>query len=204
MIQYIPQNPNDSRILLRIPIHQMSLEMRNLAITVCIITLHMVSGHRPFLEYLRSQAKNMEKGLDSIIKGTGYDHGNIAFSARQSSARAYKLHETWIFDTVLVNDGNAYNKATGTFTAPVGGTYGFTWSTLTSPSKAAHPFLRVNGHYKGYTAFNNMVTSQRFWSSGSNTILVHLKKGDKVNIASGYQAAYARENFSSFSGWKIY
>ncbi|XP_048772152.1 complement C1q-like protein 4 [Ostrea edulis] len=182
----------------------MSLEMKSLAITVCIITLHMVSGHRPFLEYLRSQAKNMEKGLDSIIKGTGYDHGNIAFSARQSSARAYRLHETWIFDTVLLNDGNAYNKATGTFTAPVGGTYVFTWATLTDPSKTAHPFLRVNGHYKGYTAFNNSITSQKFWSSGSNTIPVHLKKGDKVNIASGYLKAYARENWTSFSGWKIY
>ncbi|XP_048772157.1 complement C1q-like protein 4 [Ostrea edulis] len=178
----------------------MSLKMKNLAITVCIITLHLVSGHTPYLEYLGSRVRNLERVLDSIMKGKG----GIAFSAQLSSPRAYKLHETWIFDTVLVNDGNAYNKATGTFTAPVGGTYGFTWSTLTSPSKAAHPFLRVNGHYKGCTAFNNLGTSQRFWSSGSNTILVHLKKGGKVNIASGYLTSYAREAYSSFSGWKIY
>ncbi|XP_048772156.1 complement C1q-like protein 4 [Ostrea edulis] len=171
-----------------------------------IALIHSVCSHKPFLEYLRSQANSLEKGLDSIIRSGGYisHNGGIAFSARQSSARTYKQHETWIFDTVLVNDGNAYNKATGTFTAPVGGTYGFTWATLTNPSKAAHPYLRVNGHYKGYTAFNNRHTSQKVWSSGSNTILVHLKKGDTVNIASGYLAAYAREIFSSFSGWKIY
>jgi hypothetical protein len=128
----------------------------------------------------------------------------IAFSARQSSAKTYRKGETWIFDKVLVNDGNSYNKATGTFTAPVGGMYVFSWATLTNPGKAAHPYLRVNGNYRGYTAFNNRSTSQHFWSSGSNTIVVHLKRGDKVNVASGYLEAYARENRTSFSGWKIY
>ncbi|XP_061167636.1 complement C1q-like protein 4 [Saccostrea echinata] len=147
----------------------------------------------------------MEKGLDSVIKGGGYrEAGNVAFSACQSTSKSYKQHEAWIYDKILVNDGNSYNKATGTFTAPSGGIYVFTWATLTQPGKAAHPYLRVNGHYKGFTAFNNTRTSQSVWSSGSNTIVVRLKKGDKVDVASGYLAAYARENFSSFSGWKIY
>jgi hypothetical protein len=54
---------------------QMSLKMQLFAITLCIAMFHMVSGHRPLLEYLRTQAKNMERGLDSIIKGTGYSQG---------------------------------------------------------------------------------------------------------------------------------
>ncbi|XP_062597604.1 heavy metal-binding protein HIP-like [Saccostrea cucullata] len=110
---------------------------------------------------------------------------HVAFSAYQSKAKSYKLHETWIFDEVLLNEGNAYNKATGTFIAPSGGTYAFTWSTLTYPRKTAHPYLRVNGHYKGFTAFNNSHTSQSVWSSGSNTIFVRLKKGDRVDLLLG-------------------
>ncbi|XP_062572265.1 cerebellin-2-like, partial [Saccostrea cucullata] len=128
---------------------------------------------------------------------------SVAFSAYQSTAKSYKQHETWIFDTVLVNDGNSYEKTTGIFTAPSDGTYGFTWATLTDPNKMAHPFLRVNGHYKGYTAFNSLAVPKKFWNSGSNTVLVRLKKGDKVNIASGYRNEFARENYTSFSGWKI-
>ncbi|XP_062608021.1 cerebellin-1-like [Saccostrea cucullata] len=130
--------------------------------------------------------------------------GSVAFSAYQSTTKSYKQHETWIFDIVVVNDGNSYEKTTGIFTAPSDGTYGFAWATLTDPNKMAHPYLRVNGHYKGFTAFNNSATSQRFWSSGSNTVLFQLKKGDKVNIASGYGAAYARERFTSFSGLKMH
>ncbi|XP_062598951.1 complement C1q-like protein 4 isoform X2 [Saccostrea cucullata] len=171
------------------------------------MAINVVSGHKPFLEYLKTQASNMEKGLDSVIKGGEHRHavqGGVAFSAYQSTSKNYKQHETWIYNTVLVNDANAYNKATGTFTTPSDGVYVFTWATLTEPGKAAHPYLRINGKYKGWAAFNNTRTSQQFWSSGSNTIVVRLKKGDKVNVASGYLAAYARERFSSFSGWKIY
>ncbi|XP_062615890.1 complement C1q-like protein 4 [Saccostrea cucullata] len=124
----------------------------------------------------------MENGLDSVIREGKCGHAGH----------------------VLVNDGNAYNKATGTFTAPSGGVYVFTWTTLTDPGKAAHPYLKVNGTYKGFTAINNTQTSQNFWNGGSNTIVVRLKKGDKVIVASGYLAAYARGSYSSFSGWKIY
>ncbi|XP_062601274.1 complement C1q-like protein 4 [Saccostrea cucullata] len=187
-------------------IFKISERMGSIIIIVLIVAIQLVSGHNSFLKYLKTQASNMEKGLDSVIKGGEYGHagqGSVTFSAYQSTSKSYKQHETWIYDTVLVNDGNAYNKATGTFTAPSGGVYVFTWATLTAPGKAAHPYLRVNGNYKGWTAFNNKHTSQQVWSSGSNTIVVRLKKGDKVNVASGYLAAYAREKFSSFSGWKI-
>ncbi|XP_062578363.1 cerebellin-2-like [Saccostrea cucullata] len=178
--------------------------MRNFIIIGSILAFHIVSGNMTFLKYLKTQASNMEKGLDLVIKGGLPSNNIVAFSAYQSAAKSYKEHETWIFDTVLVNDGNSYEKTTGIFTAPSDGTYGFTWSTLTDPNKMAHPYLRVNGQYKGFTGFNNAATSQTFWSSGSNTVLVRLKKGDKVNIASGYKAAFARERLTSFSGWKMH
>ncbi|XP_062589623.1 heavy metal-binding protein HIP-like [Saccostrea cucullata] len=179
--------------------------MRSPMIIVYIVTIQVVFGNKSFLQYLKNQANNLEKGLHSVIKGGEYSNNDhVAFSAYQSKAKSYKLHETWIHDKVLLNEGNAYNKVTGTFIAPSGGTYACTWCTLTDPWKTAHPYLRVNGHYKGFTAFNNSHTSQSVWSSGSNTIFVRLKKGDRVDIASGYLAAYARENWTSFSGWKIY
>ncbi|XP_062572262.1 C1q-related factor-like [Saccostrea cucullata] len=151
--------------------------------------------------------KNVCREMDWVPKCDCHKEtkeGIVAFSAYQSAAKNYKAYETWIFDTVLVIDGNSYDESRGIFTAPSEGTYVFTWATLTDPNKMTHPFLWVNGQFKGYAAFNNSITSQKFWSSGSNTVLVRLKKGDKVNIASGYRATYAREKYTSFSGWKMH
>ncbi|XP_062587332.1 uncharacterized protein LOC134248969 [Saccostrea cucullata] len=131
------------------------------------------------------------------------NHG-VAFSAFMSAAKNYGQDQTWIFDTVLVNEGNHFNRASGTFTSPSTGTYVFSWATLTNPGNAAHPYLRVNGVYKGKTAFNQQSSKEQLWSSGSNSIVLSLKEGDRVNIASGYLGAYAREEFSSFSGWQLF
>lgn len=42
-----------------------------------------------------------------------------------------KNQETIIFDNVSLNEGNAYDKTTGTFTAPFFVFFSFTWATLT-------------------------------------------------------------------------
>ncbi|XP_061169543.1 uncharacterized protein LOC133178897 [Saccostrea echinata] len=147
----------------------------------------------------REHQRNITKSL-SILK----EYHGVAFSAYMSSAKTYGQDQTWIFDSVLVNEGNHFNSVSGTFTSPSAGAYVFSWATLTNPGNAAHPYLRVNGVYKGKTAFNQKGSSQQIWSSGSNSIVVSLEEGDRVNIASGYLGAYAREGFSSFSGWKLY
>ena len=46
-----------------------------------------------------------------------------------------KYHETVIYNKVTLNEGKAYNKDTGKFTATVGGVYAFSWKTLSSPGK---------------------------------------------------------------------
>lgn len=48
-----------------------------------------------------------------------------------------KKQDTVIFDKVSVNDGNAYDKTSGIFTAPSDGIYSSTWTTL---SKAGNYF----------------------------------------------------------------
>ncbi|XP_048766644.1 uncharacterized protein LOC125673837 [Ostrea edulis] len=147
----------------------------------------------------KERIRNMSLSL-SILK----KYNSISFSVLMSSAKTYSPGQTWIFDTVLVNEGNHFNASCGTFTAPSGGTYVFAWATLTNPGKAAHPSLRINGVYKGWTAFNQISSTQQIYSSGSNQVVLTLQEGDQVNIASSYLEAFAREKFSSFSGWKLY
>ncbi|XP_062613647.1 cerebellin-2-like [Saccostrea cucullata] len=170
------------------------------------------NGQQSILEQLsvvkethRELAGKVNSTLGSVNEDllSAKNHG-VAFSAFMSSAKNYGQDQTWIFDTVLVNEGNHFNRASGTFTSPSAGTYVFSWATLTNPGNAAHPYLRVNGVYKGKTAFNQLNSKQQLWSSGSNSIVLSLKEGDRVNIASGYLGAYAREEFSSFSGWKLF
>lgn len=46
-----------------------------------------------------------------------------------------KNQETVIFDKVSLNEGNAYDKTSGIFVAPLDGIYSFTFTMLTNPGK---------------------------------------------------------------------
>lgn len=61
-----------------------------------------------------------------------------------------KHQETIIFDTVSLNEGNAYDKTTGTFTAPFDGLFSFTWATLTKGGKYFITGIVRNGQRMAY------------------------------------------------------
>jgi hypothetical protein len=98
----------------------------------------------------------------------------VSFYARLTKNIALGSAQTIIFDEVVTNNGHAYNKHTGHFTAPRDGTYYFATSFLTQ-SGSTHLQMMKNGQDIGRgVAYPNHA------STGSINAIVNLKKGDVV------------------------
>ena len=75
--------------------------------------------------------------------------GSVAFFAYLSKNwNTLRKHTTLVYDVVNLNDGNGYNKATGTFTAPSSGLYVFHVSTGAYDRTHAAIELIVNGNVR--------------------------------------------------------
>ena len=114
-----------------------------------------------------------------------------------------KYQETVIYDKVTLNEGNAYNKDTGKFTATVGGVYAFSWTILSSPGKYFITEIVHNG--------NSIALSQcdgrglTGYPSSTNQANIKMKTGDKVWIRTyAKDGLYALGRWCSFSGFKIW
>ena len=88
---------------------------------------------------------------------------------------------TVVFDVTHLNDGNAYNKTNGIFTAPAAGVYHFTLE-LSSADKATnrdylHVKLMKMNTIIGYVYLD---WNPDRWLKRSATATVHLAKGDTI------------------------
>uniref|UniRef100_A0A8W8LMJ7 C1q domain-containing protein n=1 Tax=Magallana gigas TaxID=29159 RepID=A0A8W8LMJ7_MAGGI len=123
----------------------------------------------------------------AICNGLGYknlgckDTSTIAFqSSLTNNLNNMKNHETVVFDKVSVNEGKAYDSSSGIFTAPLDGTYSFTWTTLTTGGKYFISEIMQNGKVitKNYTDGRGR-DGYEMSTSHAN---IKMKKGDKVWI----------------------
>jgi hypothetical protein len=105
----------------------------------------------------------------------GYSQkGRVSFYARLSKHITLGTTQTVIFDIVVTNNGHAYNKHTGQFTAPRDGTYYFATSFLNNGGRV-HLQMMKNGQDIGRgTSYPDQA------STGSINAIVNLKKGDVV------------------------
>nr|XP_034300414.1 complement C1q-like protein 4 isoform X2 [Crassostrea gigas] len=124
---------------------------------------------------LDSLEKN-PKTLDSCPSKTP-----VVFHAEMSSHKTFEKGSIWIYDKVVVNEGNAYNPITGKFTAPTNGVYQFNWYTLSDFTVTSNAGLFVNGQIKAHQAANNQGGVNQWLTAGSSMALP-LKKGDVVCI----------------------
>lgn len=103
-----------------------------------------------------------------------------------------KFRETVIFDKVSLNEGNAYDKTSGIFTAPLNGIYSFTWTTATRGGKLITKMFTDGSGRNGIEVTTSHVN-------------IKMKKGDKAWIRAyrhwGYLALGG--DWCSFSGVKL-
>ena len=114
-------------------------------------------------------------------------------------------HHTIIYDHVVTNSGNGYNKYTGAFIAPRSGVYVFTWTTFADPASSFAIELIVNNQRAGVIAANGGST----WNGVTGVAVVHLNQFDAVLVRTDSNTAPHGNIFSdqnmktSFSGWYI-
>lgn len=113
------------------------------------------------------------------------------------------MNQIVVFDLVIENIGNAYNRHTGTFVAPVDGIYVFS-AALTSPSDKSF----LTRFVKNGGGFSAMYASG-FESGGSqttsNTVVHQLRQDDVVCIVhEGVDKMILGYGLSTFSGFLLY
>ncbi|XP_059210661.1 uncharacterized protein LOC131989452 [Centropristis striata] len=131
-----------------------------------------------------TQQNELKLDVDSL-KAEVY--AKVAFSATATEGRDVFMtgpnHActscSVIFNKVFTNIGNAYNKNTGIFTAPLNGLYHFTFMTFGYNKHMSGAILLKNGQH--------VVSTMDFPSTDSsdttsNTVILQLNVGDTVNI----------------------
>lgn len=110
--------------------------------------------------------------------------------------------------------GNDYDPRTGTFTAPVNGTYVVSFHGVAYKSKSIYLHLKRNGvkiasgygpHHFGYNGRNHD------YLSASNTAVVNLEHGDKLWVdasggvyGTGTELGGPSNYYTTFSGYLIF
>ena len=114
-------------------------------------------------------------------------------------------HTILVYDVVNLNDGNGYNKATGTFTAPSSGLYVLHVSTGAYDKTQASIQLVLNGNVRNIGWADSANHDDRTFATTVTPL--RLKKGDVVSTRIGRAGGRYIESTSSirtsFSGVKI-
>ncbi|VDI12695.1 Hypothetical predicted protein [Mytilus galloprovincialis] len=115
------------------------------------------------------------------------------------------IHQPIVFQNVITNDGNGYDKNTGVFKAAVAGTYSFTTTIMSHWTQDISVELIKDGHNVGSIYCGNTAT----YGVGSQSVIIHMAVGDDfwVRVAdnshnTGNNKIYGG-GFSSISGFLI-
>ncbi|KAL4222758.1 hypothetical protein ACF0H5_018799 [Mactra antiquata] len=127
---------------------------------------------------------------------------DVIFRARDMENENPTNGETLIFTNVMQNVGNGYNQSTGVFTAPVGGTYLFTFDFCSDGRQISYYAIVCEGvdQSLGYAYDNNYADC----TSGDATLV--LKTGQRVWVKSNSYGHFYHDNvrWNVFSGVLIH
>lgn len=127
----------------------------------------------------------------------------VAFMATATPRQSgLQEKQVLVFDHVVTNVGNGYDKSSGTFIAPVDGIYSFSTTVLTDNNVEIWGFIDVNESPKVW--YNARGTDGRH-DSGSQSLIIRLSKGDRVtvrNYANGGNIYGG--HYTTFSGFMLF
>ncbi|KAK3590573.1 hypothetical protein CHS0354_039705 [Potamilus streckersoni] len=147
------------------------------------------------------ELKRMNSRKLGILKREGITMKHIGFCATIAKGLVpVHEHDIIIFDTVLQNEGNGYNKQTGIFTCPLSGTYFFSLSILANPGSPTYVHLIVNGQIKA----NSFAYGTSFSDQGSISSIVRCEAGQNVWIGVYGGTQIYGEYYTSFSGFVLW
>ncbi|KAL3882719.1 hypothetical protein ACJMK2_029031 [Sinanodonta woodiana] len=145
--------------------------------------------------------KRMISRKPDIVKKERITTEHIGFYATFSTGLvSVHEHAIVLFDTVLQNDGNGFNKQTGTFTCPLSGTYLFSLSILANPGSPLHVYLMVNGQIIA----NSFAYGVNYSDQGSISSIVRCEAGQNVWIGVYRGTQLYGDHYTSFSGFFLW
>lgn len=122
----------------------------------------------------------------------------IGFSAILSKDTYLGDNQAIKYDRVLINIGNGYDKWSGHFTAPVNGLYMFSCTIMAVNTDSIAVLMVKNGQVMAY-AHSNPSPSE----TGAISLVLALKRGDRLWIRRHYGGRSIRANYNLFSGYLI-
>ncbi|KAG9282200.1 complement C1q-like protein 4 [Astyanax mexicanus] len=152
------------------------------------------------------QLSTLRSELEKVKKSCSSGREKVAFSAALGLPAGLRgpvgSETTIVYKNVLTNVGNAYNPATGIFTAPFKGVYyiRFTGSVYDNKSSNMGVNLYKNGHHLMHLGENGFDGVAKHASSG---VTMELVRGDQVytRLPANYvlwDDSYFRTSFSGF------
>ena len=134
-----------------------------------------------------------------------------AFNAHMTSSTTPTNGQTVQFGTETLDIGNGYNSTTSVYTAPIAGTYSFSWTIRISNLGWYATELVVNNSTKDVliTRSGDSGSDYAYETVTSATTVVSLHAGDRVyiRVQNRSRSPSMVNNFvgyCSFSGWMIH
>ena len=102
------------------------------------------------------------------------------------------------YDRLLINFGNGYDRLSGHFKSPIKGLYVFSCTVMASSNNALSVVLVKNGQI-----LSNVYSATANYESGAISILLTLKKGNKVWIRRSAHGRTIHAGNNWFTGYPI-